>query len=342
MIIPNDKGGDWRIDKFVDYQHYVPPIYQSTLTQYVVNNKLTDRDCVLLSWYMSVTYSEITAIWMHQVLPLQELKNAGNWFEANKDKMVFGSSKKYNRYRGRFEFLMRQFLDKYGYEPEKTLYNVIGQGTEKERYDKALTFNLSINECGRFSGELFNECCSFLSDAGYMKAKMSSDNSIDWDKGANLTSCMFNLIYRDDLADEYDKLGKLNEEMRLYIPRFNDELIRIRDKIWTKYPERKVDIPLFTPKLCSFRNLFKRARYGGFHHDRQLEHIRKYQNWYPESPDVWNEIYAIRKQCFTPVLLGEINGWVGIRKERKRLWVERGMTGVEPESIEIIATLENF
>lgn len=342
MIIPNDAGGDWRIDKFVDYQHFVPPIYQSTLTQYAINNKLSDRDCVLLSWYMSVTYSEITAIWMHKVFSIADMERAGEWFAQNSEKMIFGSSKKYNRYRGRFEFLMKQFLAAYGTEPEKTLYAVIGEGTEKEKYDRALNFNLNIKECGRFSGELFNECCLFLSEAGLMNAKMSSPNSIDWDKGANLTSCMFNLIHRDDLADEYDKLGKMNDYMKTFIPKFNDELIRIRDKIWTKYPERQVDVPLFTPKLCSFRNLFKCTRYGGFHHDRQLEHIRKYQEWYPERSDIWNEIYRIRKQCFVPVLLGELNGWTGVRKERKRLWVERGMTGIEPESIEPVVTLEEF
>jgi len=32
--IPNDKGGDWRIDKFVEYQHKVPPIYQAIFSQY--------------------------------------------------------------------------------------------------------------------------------------------------------------------------------------------------------------------------------------------------------------------------------------------------------------------
>lgn len=339
MVIPNDVGGDWRIWKFVDYQHKVPPIYQSTLTQYAINNNLSDRDCVLLSWYMSVTYSEISAIWLFEVLPINELHNAETWFEMNNSKMIFGSSKKYNRYKGRFAFLMKQFLEKYGTEPETTLYKIIGVGLEKDLYDRALKFNLEIKECGRFSAELFNECCLFLSEAGLMKAKMSSPNSIDWDKGANLTSCMFNLAHKDDLADEYDKLGKLTEEMKTYIPKFNSELIRIRDMIWERYPERKVDIPLFTPKLCSFRNLFKSSRYGGFHHDRQLEQILKYKEWYPEMK-TWDGIYEIRKQCFDPVLLGEIHGWSGVRTERKRLWVDKGMTGIEPESI--ASPLEEF
>jgi hypothetical protein len=98
MNIPNDIGGYWRIWKFVDYQHKVPPIYQSTLTQYAINNNLSDRDCVILSWYMSVTYSEISAIWLFEVLPINELHNAETWFEANNSKMIFGSSKKYNHF----------------------------------------------------------------------------------------------------------------------------------------------------------------------------------------------------------------------------------------------------
>lgn len=342
MIIPNDQGGDWRMDKFVDYQHFVPPIYQATLTQYVLDNDLTERDCVTLSWYMSVTYSEISAIWLHKVLQLNQLNDTSKWFNDNQEKMIFGSSKKYNRYKGRFDYLMNQFHNSYGLEPENKLYEIIGTGTEKELYDRAMAHNLKIKECGRFSAELFNECCLFLSEANRLKAKMSSPNSIDWDKGANLTSCMFNLVHRDDLADEYDKLGKLTEEMKTFIPLFNDELIRIKDKIWNKYPERKVDIPLFTPKLCSFRNLFKCSRYGGFHHDRQLEHIRQYQEWYPEMKEVWDGIYDIRKTCFIPVLLGELNGWTGIRKERKYLWRDRGLTGIESESIEPLNSLESF
>jgi hypothetical protein len=62
MDIPNDLGGDWRIDKFVDYQNAVPPIEHGTLSQYVIRNNLSERDCLMLSWYMCITYSDITSI----------------------------------------------------------------------------------------------------------------------------------------------------------------------------------------------------------------------------------------------------------------------------------------
>jgi hypothetical protein len=169
---------------------------------------------------------------------------------------------------------------------------------------------------------------------------MSSANSIDWDKGANLTSCMFNLIYKDELANEFDEVGKLTEEMKSYIPLFNSELERMREKIWERYPDRKIDIPLFTPKLCSFRNLFKCSRYAPYHADRQLEHINQYREWHPESSDIWDELFQIREQTMPSHFLGEKNNWTGIRKERKRLWVDRGLTGIEPESIDDYSSLE--
>lgn len=332
MVIPNDLGGDWRIDKFVEYQHAVPPIHQSTLAQYAFANNLSERDCTILCWYMAITYSEVSSIWMHSVLPIEKLSDIRNWFDENKDRLIFGSAKKHVRLNGRFVFLIDQFLDKYGNEPEKVLYNVIGVGTEKERYDRALKFNLTIKECGKFSAELFNECALAISKTGVFNARMSSPNSVDWSNGANETSCMFNLIRRDDLADRYDKLGKMDDEMRQYIPIFDSEILRIRDKIWSRYPERKIDVPLFKGKLCSFRNLFKCKRYGGYHADRQLEHIRKFESWYPDRSDLWNMLYDIRSKTIPEHFLGEKCGWDGIRIDRKYLWTKRGLTGVEPES----------
>lgn len=342
MIIPKDTGGNYRIDKFVDYQHMVPPIYQGVLSEYSIRKKLSPDDVILLSWYMSVTYSEITAIWLFEKLKIEDLKDTTKFFEEYNSKMIFGSSKKYNRYCNRFVNLNASFYEQYGCELSKKLYEIIGSNSEKIRYDNVLAYNLKIKDCGRFSAELFNECMLFLSESGLIEAKMSSPNSIDWNKGANLTSCMFNLIYKDELADEYDSLGKLTPEMKEYIPLFNEKLLIIKDKIWDKYPNRKVDIPLFTPKLCSFRNLFKRTRYGGFHHDRQLEHIKFYEKVLPKDNEIWGSLYTIRKDIFAHNLLGELNNWDGIRKERKRLWVDYGYTGVEAESINLKASLEDL
>jgi hypothetical protein len=342
--IPNDKGEDWRIDKFVEYQHKVPPIYQATFAQYANNVNLSERDAVIASWFMAITYSEITTIWLMETFPLYELDRYDSWFLENEPTMIFGSAKKYNRYCGRFVSLMRDFHKHYieGTTPEAKFYSLIGEGTEKQKYDNVHKYNGKIREFARFSGDLFNECAMSFQNSGHLKGEMSSPNSLNWYKGANETSGMFNLLYEDKLADDYDKTGVASKEMREWFPLFDQKLIYIRDKIQDRYPKSKVEIPLFTPKICSFRNLFKSSRYGGYHHDRQLEHIKQYQFWHPKLDDLWESIYTIRKQAFDPVLLGEINGWDGIRRERKKLWLNQGMTGVEAESITKARNLTDF
>ena len=103
----------------------------------------------------------------------------------------------------------------------------------------------------------------------------------------------------------------------------------IQAEIGKTYPEQNNEICMFIGKICSFRNLFKNARYGGFHHDRELEVLKQYEKDFPSYNSLWKQCYKIRLDIFPHHLLGELNGWEGIRKERKKLWLTTGKTGVE-------------
>ena len=85
-------------------------------------------------------------------------------------------------------------------------------------------------------------------------------------------------------------------------------------------------------KICSFRNLFKASRYGGFHHDRELGVLREYEKTLPQYEDLWDRVFRLRRAMFDERFLGELHNWNGIRKERKKLWLEKGLTGVEYDS----------
>lgn len=108
----------------------------------------------------------------------------------------------------------------------------------------------------------------------------------------------------------------------------NEKIAEVQAAIKYYYPEEDVGVSVVTPKICSWRNLFKGKRYGGYHHDRQLEQIKHYEACYPGDP-LWKELYKIRELTFPKTLLGEWCGWSGIRKERKTLWLREGKTGVE-------------
>ena len=156
--------------------------------------------------------------------------------------------------------------------------------------------------------------------------RIKEPKRIDWDNSENLASGIFNIFYEDEKANQYDRTGKLSDADREYL---TQHIGIIQDEIRRTYPEQDSEISMFIGKICSFRNLFKKARYGGFHHDRELETIRKYEQLLPEYGDIYRECLDLRRRIFPNRLLGELKGWNGIRKERKRLWIEKGLTGVE-------------
>ena len=145
-------------------------------------------------------------------------------------------------------------------------------------------------------------------------------SKLDWKHCSNLTSGLLNIMYLDQEANDFDKTGKIS------IPEddLRKELKTLQCAIQAKYPDQENDINLFIGKICSFRNLFKGTRYGGFHHDRELGWIKLYQKRFPAHKLLWKRLYKLRKQMFTPRFLGELRGWDGIRTERKKLWLTEG------------------
>ena len=162
----------------------------------------------------------------------------------------------------------------------------------------------------------------------YLGISIKEPTKIDWKNCANLTSGIFNIFYEDEKANEFDKTKKVTP---LEIKYLSTKLSAIQKSIQGTYPEQDSEISMFIGKICSFRNLFKNARYGGFHHDRQLGVLKQYEVDFSQYSYLWEECYKLRKDIFPSRFLGELHGWDGIRKERKKIWLTTGKTGVENE-----------
>ena len=48
--IPGDTGGDWRMGKFVEYQHEVPSIHYRVMGNYIVDWVPDRDDAVMMCW----------------------------------------------------------------------------------------------------------------------------------------------------------------------------------------------------------------------------------------------------------------------------------------------------
>jgi hypothetical protein len=326
--VPNDTGHPWRLNKFVEYQNKVPPIHPITLCEYLTRRNLDKDECVILSWLISVTYSEVTAIFLFEEIDwwrMPDEKYLERFWEEHKPKLIFGSARKYAKSNNWFVPLMTSFLSIVGNEPYKWLLKFKDKDPV-QAHENIMKVIKDIRYVGRFAADLFLEMIMHLSKRNIFDISVQEPEVIDWKNCSNLTSGTFNLLYMDEEADLFDKTGKIAKE---HLPLLNKTIFEVQKEIQEKYPEQDSTIPLVITKLCSFRNLFKSSRYGGFHHDRQLENLIKYENNYPNHKHLWDLIYRIRRETFNHSLLGEIGGWTGIRKERKKLFLNEGLTGVE-------------
>lgn len=320
--IPNDDGKTYRLKKFVEYQHEVPSTHYRFVAQYCKDEKMDKNAIVNMAFLLSATYSEITTVFIAELL--KEYSYEQIW-AAFADKLNFGSARKYMKMEDRFVIVMAEW-------EEYTKRNYYEYIKRLESRDPIYTYNniqndiTKLNGVGRFASETFLELIVFMKDA--LEINVRQPARLEWKTRANLTSGIYNIFYEDEKANEFDKTGKVTKEQEAYL---TIKLKKIQQAIHQTYPEQDSEIAMFIGKICSFRNLFKGARYGGFHHDRELGVIKAYQEDFPKYERVWQHCYQIRKEIFAHRLLGELNGWDGIRKDRKKLWLTTGRTGAEDE-----------
>lgn len=329
--IPGDLGGDWRLQKFVEYQHEVPSIHYRVLGEYILEYVPELNDAVMMCWYMSATYNEVTCVLLQEVFRWRKT-TPGNikdycegFWNSWKPLLDFGSARKYAKNMDWFPVLMEAFIRTTKKKPYAWLKSLCN-GSPEENYNTVTKAISGLPYVGRFAAELFMESILYIQD--FLGIELEEPSKLNWKKCSNLTSGLLNIFYEDAAADYYDRTGKLpvSEEY------LTERLEMVQRAIEQVYPEQDNSINLFVGKICSFRNLFKAARYGGFHHDRELGVLREYEKILPDYKELWDRLFSLRGNMFDRRFLGEIGGWNGIRKERKKLWLKKGLTGVEYDS----------
>lgn len=321
--IPGDEGHPWRLQKYIEYQAAVPPIGPATYLPWAKHYGLCARDCIGLAWFNSTCYCEVTALHMLQYVGRGEMTADRYWEEFGKV-LVFNSARRYAKSLGWFVPLMANWEKRTGADPVRWLGRFVDD--DPRRAYRQLYGELEQWQyMGRFSVELFTDAIVQMSREGLLGEQRFEAPGIHWREGANMTSGLFNVFYRDEWAEEYDRTRLVTQEGTHAL---DEALGNLQDAIHRAYPHQDVSPSVITPKLCSWRNLFKATRYAGYHHDRQLEILRHYETQLPGEA-LWERLYALRHETFDARLLGECGGWTGIRPERKRLWRKYGLTGAE-------------
>lgn len=317
--IPQDDKKSYRLKKFVEYQHKAQAVDSRFLKAWANTEKLSKNQVVDMAFLHAVLYNEITAVLLLEMRKQWDYTEI--WNKYNKS-INIGSARKHTRYNDMFVILINEY-ERITQEGQWRAVEKLLTDDAISNYKRLYNWIGSIHGVGRFSADLFCEVLLLTRD--YLGLNIQQTAELDWVNGCNLTSGIYNIFYEDEKANDFDKHKKVTPIEARYL---SSKLVRIQKEIEKTYPE-DAEITMFIGKICSFRNLFKGARYGGFHHDRQLAVIKNYEREFPEYQYLWDKCYQIRKDIFPHVLLGELNGWDGVRTERKKLWLNTGYTGVE-------------
>lgn len=330
LHIPGDTGGNWRLNKFMEFHHKVSVVDHTLLSGYAQRNILTNDELILLFWLHSVVYSEITAIYV-----FQDIKEKYGWenvtpeimnkyWEESKPILQFGSARRYAKSLNWFPGLIIDFMELTNRNYYDWVLDHVGS-TPEESYDNLWKSVTKIKYTGRFAADLFMQNFAYFYFDGVLDLEVIKPFNQDWRNHDNETSGLLNIFYKDEEANIFDKTGHISDSDCKFL---DEALLIVQENLRKSYTEEDSTIIKFLPRVCTFRNFCKGMRYVGFHHDRQLRFINQYIKQKPDDP-IWEQIFEIRKSIFPNELLGELNGWNDIRPERKKMFLTTGNTGAE-------------
>lgn len=301
-----------RITEYVDY-HINGDADCNTivLRSYADTMKLSLQDRFDLAYFFSLTYCIPSSILM-----LKEknriLEDINLWIEGNKDIIIFQSDRRYMRIGDNLkkclEYYKSNLMGVEQFLGTIMINNTISTEKALKRVEKWYYF-------GRFASYLFLE--TFYSLIDYKK-----DNTyLDWKNGDTATSGLLNVYGLDNIADYFDRTNKLPKNIT--ISAMNSMLDKIIKKIKLKNGDS--NITNIETSLCAYRKFYKGTRYNGFYLDRQLEEINMTNKLSSKYKEINNQLLEIRKNKFNPKYLGELNNWIGVRKDCKKLYKEKGI-----------------
>lgn len=305
--IPGDTGGNWRAHKFLEYAIGAPTVCHPTILAYAEKAGWSKDEVVTASFLHCLFYEELTAIFGVEKFSTN-LRAACKYWDfhtphTNPDKRRVITMNLYPA-----------AIDNWLSLTEGQPHAWVSQFSSRKELRKGIT---SVKNIGGFSADLFENC---IYAAGY-----SLDERFpEWRSTPQLSIGMCHVLYKDGKAASIrsSKFVSPRDEEKLSL--YFDRLCHQMEKEYPGNPPES-----WYTKLCSWANLFQGTRYGGFHHDRQLENLHWHEKNFPEGALIWRRVYSLRKKLWKHHMLGELNDWDGIRPERKKLWLREGLTGVE-------------
>lgn len=312
MNTPNDTGNMWRLDRYVEYYN----IRHSQNDGDVHNLGIICQDADLdtkawMAFLYSTCYSVATTCFLFTHFPSIEYATESRlrqfWAEY-KSKLIFQSDRRYVKNMDKFCDIVMSYKEKVAGRRQFEICEELGWN--QTAIYKWFT---SVYYCGRFSAMLFMEAVY-----GLMGKPLTQESYLDWNSCKTCSQGLLTISYQDDLVAEVEHRDFTPQEI---------ECLKTTLEYVMRYTQSHLDYPINFSRiigyLCSYFKLYKQTRYLEYYTDRRLEELLHYKKVFPESP-LWDYLFEIRYKNVPHSILGELNGWSGIRKEKCKEFVTYG------------------
>ena len=252
--------------------------------------------------FYGLSYCVPTSIVCFEHLP-EILENPEGFWGRYKSRLIFQSDRRWVKFNDRFAPSFVDFV-------KKGVFKQL-RGCGAIDLGRALGLVQGVSYFARFAAFLTLEAYCF------MFQRPTVNDYIDWKHGDTATSGLLNALGLDREADEFDESGVLRRPAHTL-----DNALRY---IQSKIPPRDGRSALFVEtNLCAYRKLFKGPRYVGYYVDRVQNELERTIKEFPEHSKALNMLYDASAAVLPLRVLGELNGWHGVRKELCSYYLKTG------------------
>lgn len=293
-----------RLDEFVEFHKYCcwNDSIVVQLKAYADICGLSTEQREWLVFFYSLSYSIPTAVICLENFDKINADPDEFWYKF-KPGLVFQSDRRWVKFNNQFAKSFNDFKRKRIFEQLR--------GNGAIDVGKSIALIQSVSYYARFAAFLFLEAYCF------MFQRTTINDCMDWKKGDTATSGMLNALGLDNHANEFDRSGRLFVSEQV----LDSALAHVQARTTTGLEK---SVLFIETTLCAYRKHFKGTRYVGYYVDRVQQEVELTKKAFPMYAGILNRIYDARISVLNPGLLGECNGWHGVRKKLLKHYLKTG------------------
>jgi hypothetical protein len=230
--------------------------------------------------------------------------------------MLFQTDRKWVKLRNEFVPMWKDYMERTG-GAQWHYYNTFCLGAPEDNFRAVLKEIKTMYFVKRYAASLLYELLADITPL----AIAPYDGYLDLREARTVRQGL-QLILGEDLGAEQKTAPSQS------LPRLQEALTGIMRECVAENKDFKDSWWDVESSLCRFRNMMHGERYWGFYTDRAQEDLLWYEREHPEHD--WSIGWEARAHVIHPSLLGELNGWKGIRKERYKYLPQTGYFCPEP------------